>query len=350
MVTTTSPGVAHGPQGKSPIRWPRLVPSIAIVLLALLIAGCSLIGEFPGGTQSVQTRGSQPPPTSLGTGESPTTTTKDGVELAIQLQSAAVTSGGSVTADVTLRNLRSTSLVYGVQWCGAPAALSVALPMPLQPAGKTWSDVPGQLKQFAFEQGTGPGGGPATAPRDTSADQGCSPGDDGDEATLAPGAAVERTVTWRAQIVAGVPALPGSVSFSLSALVDPTGAPPSYPPNYKGPLASWAKSYTEIALSGSLTIEASGPPLISEGQALDSLLADKPFETWLATQPASTWDIVNVFLEDGSGGGTILPHGPSWEIDVFRERGVARNFALGFVDPFSGQLRSVNYCNAPCDR
>ena len=36
-------------------------------------------------------------------------------------------------------------------------------------------------------------------------------------------------------------------------------------------------------------------------------------------------------------------------IDLFRELGVSRNWAIGFVDPFTGKLRHLSFCTAPCD-
>jgi hypothetical protein len=46
----------------------------------------------------------------------------------------------------------------------------------------------------------------------------------------------------------------------------------------------------------------------------------------------------------------IVPEAPSWEIDLFREIGVPRNWAIGFVDARTGDLVSVTYCDVPCDR
>jgi hypothetical protein len=46
----------------------------------------------------------------------------------------------------------------------------------------------------------------------------------------------------------------------------------------------------------------------------------------------------------------IVPAGASWDIELFRERGVPRNWAIAYVDPFKSVVRSVTYCNSPCDR
>jgi hypothetical protein len=45
-----------------------------------------------------------------------------------------------------------------------------------------------------------------------------------------------------------------------------------------------------------------------------------------------------------------MPKGPAWEIDLFREMGVPRHWAIAFVDPFDASLISVTYCNIPCAR
>ena len=45
-----------------------------------------------------------------------------------------------------------------------------------------------------------------------------------------------------------------------------------------------------------------------------------------------------------------MPAGASWEIDLFREIHVKRNWAIGFVDARTGKVRSVTFCNIPCDR
>jgi len=36
-------------------------------------------------------------------------------------------------------------------------------------------------------------------------------------------------------------------------------------------------------------------------------------------------------------------------IELFRENGVPRNWAIAFVQPFTGDLK-LNFCNVPCDR
>jgi hypothetical protein len=69
---------------------------------------------------------------------------------------------------------------------------------------------------------------------------------------------------------------------------------------------------------------------------------------WLTEQPESTWSQVNMLLGNFVAT-SVVPAGPSWELDLFREQGGPRNFALAFVDPFTGAVK-VNLCEVPCSR
>ncbi|MBA2700349.1 MAG: hypothetical protein H0U58_01440 [Chloroflexi bacterium] len=52
---------------------------------------------------------------------------------------------------------------------------------------------------------------------------------------------------------------------------------------------------------------------------------------------------------DSTGAAQATVPGPSWESDLFRESGVPRNWASGLVDPFTGKLQNLTFCNTPCD-
>ncbi len=93
-----------------------------------------------------------------------------------------------------------------------------------------------------------------------------------------------------------------------------------------------------------------GRPLATAGEAIDAALADEKFATWLADLPTQTWSNANLFLTSQSRAEGILPAGPAWELDLFREAGVPRHWAIAFIDPFDATLISVHYCDIPCDR
>jgi hypothetical protein len=161
---------------------------------------------------------------------------------------------------------------------------------------------------------------------------------------------MDASLTWSAMLVDGVPAPPGEVPFAVVASYDPIGEPPSYPPDHEGPPAMWSPVYQQLTVTGTIEIVGEVREVLSAGQAVDAMLSDTEFLNWLATQPSSAWSVVNVFLQNPGMGQGIVPAGPSWEIDVFREIDVPRNWAIGFVDAYSGRLLNVEYCNDPCDR
>ncbi len=279
----------------------------------------------------------------------PLAATDAGLSMTATLSATDVAPGGSLRINVTIRNDRTAPVTLALGPCGAPATMSVTVPMPTAPAGRTWNGIAGEFKSFALEQANGNGGAPPTLPFSSYAT--ASPcNQDATETTLDPGRTVVAKLTWKAELVAGVAALPGPVTFEVSVGHDPVGGPPSYPPGYKGPLASWFKTYQQLTVGGSIDISGPSPDVVTVGEALDSMLADHRFAAWLSEQPASTWSVANVLLQNIGEAQGIIPAGPSWEVDLFREVGVPRNWAIGFVDPHTGDLRNLTMCNVPCDR
>ncbi len=155
---------------------------------------------------------------------------------------------------------------------------------------------------------------------------------------------------WKAEIVPGVAALAGTVPFTVTVGFDQQNGPPSRPPDDTGPPGSWVAMYKQLEVTGTLEIVGSGPALASTGEVIDSILADRKYARWLAEQPRATWSNANLFLTSSPNGEGIVPAGPSWDLDLFREVGVPRHWAIAFIDPFDASVRSVTYCDVPCDR
>ncbi len=278
-------------------------------------------------------------------------TAKDGVTLTVTTTASTVAAGGNVTIILSLGNDRSTPLVYAVGQCGEVGSLTVTVPLPLDPPGKTWTGVEAWFKDRALSSGQAGGGVPATAPlaeyvRASPCPEVPPPNF---EATLAPGATVSSTFTWSAEIIPGLDALAGPVQFVASAGFDRQNGPPSYPPDYNGPLGSWFPVYRQVAMDGAIEVAHGSQAPLSIGQAVDGLLADSKFTAWLRSQPAGTCEQLNVLPTSGQGGSIFKP-GPNWEIDLFCETGVPRHWAIAGVDPFTAEVRSLTFCNVPCDR
>jgi hypothetical protein len=271
-----------------------------------------------------------------------------GLTMTADLDRAVVAPGGTLTVTARVRNDRPTPVTYGVELCGSPVAMTVPLALPLDPPGRTWTGIEGAFKTYALTSGYGPGGVPATKPADTQVPAVPCDGFQGLR-TLAPGTTISSTLRWPAEITPGVPALPGEAHFELVFLHDPAGGPPSVAPDYTGPLGSWFYTYQQITLDGTFLISGPTKPTLTAGQAIDALLADAVFAKWLAQKPEATWSNANLFLESGPET-KYQPKGAAWDIELFRESGVPRNFARAYVDPSDGHVMLLDICDAPCPR
>lgn len=276
-------------------------------------------------------------------GSSPSTSASDdGVVLSVQLDRTSVEPGGKVAVEVSIRNGRSTPVVYSVT-CDSAAIMSTTMPLPLSPSGRSWTGVEADLKMDAL--GWGPLGDDSPNNQQTFTYGGSCLGFEG-ERSLAAGHTITSTMVWSAEYVADVPALPGDVPFTVTFAHDRTNGPPTYPPGYKGPIGSWVQMYKQLSVTGHIQVVGTAPRLLTKGQAIDAALSDPRFSAWLHEEPESTWSVVNMGLGNFPAT-TVDPGGPNWELDLFRENGVARNFANASVDPTSGVVK-LYICDRPC--
>ena len=273
----------------------------------------------------------------------------DGLSLTVTLDRRTIAPGQVVTFTATFRNDGNVPMDYPVPWCGGAASASVSVALPHQPVGKRWSGIAQVFKDYVLTEAYGPGGVPALEP--ITKDVPAAPCRDGQfEDLLQPGGAIMSRMPWKAEIVPDVAALAGTVPFTVTAGYDRQNGPPSYPPDYKGPRGSWFPIYKQLAVTGTVEIVGDGRPLAGPGEVIDSILANRKFANWLTEQPRETWSNANLFLTSSTQGEGIIPAGPSWELDLFREMGVPRHWAIAFIDPFDASVRSVTYCDIPCDR
>ena len=273
------------------------------------------------------------------------TGTDDALSLSAQLDRTRVEPGGKVTVEITIHNGRTSPVIYSVT-CDSAATMATNLPFLLEPAGRTWPGIEGDLKEAALGRSS-LNGETGNQMQTTTYSGSCDSGFQG-ERTLDPGETITSALVWSADFVSGVPAVPGDVPFTITFDHDPLNGPPTYPPGYKGPLDSWVQEYKQLNVTGHIEIVGQAPSLLSKGQAVDAVLADPRLARWLTEQPESTWSTVNMLLQN-YGATSIVPAGPNWELDVFREKGVPRNFVLAFVDPYTGAVQ-LDFCEAPCAR
>jgi hypothetical protein len=336
---------------------PSLAAAVAVVVVAAVVGGSRT--DRPGVSPAASARASDTtavvPSSSIGPVVSIDPThleaTDNGLTLTVDLDRAEVAPGGTVTATATIRNGRATPVIVGADQCGAAVAMTGSVQTPTDPEGRTWDGIAGEFKAFALSSAMGPGGGPAAEARVVYAKRAAALCREGSmEQSLAAGASETVDLTWTAEIVAGVPALPGDVQLDLVAGHDPEGEPPSHPPGQRGPIASWFRTWQRLEVNATIRIVGDAPRILSLGEAVDAMLGSRHFQSWLALQPKRTWSGTNVFLQNNGKAEGIVPAGPSWEVDLFREIGVPRNWAIGFVDPTSGKVLSLEICDDPCLR
>ena len=335
-------------RGRSPARSVVLKAATALVLTAFA-ASCTVASPqdtlSPGG-------GASPPgnPASSPAGPGATFVAEaDGYTLSVTVDRMVVAPGDTVTFTSSFHNGTAEPIDLAGRGCSAAGSIHLEVAMPREPFGRTWTGIAGEFKDYVLSQGMGPGIVPALDPLSIPAR--AMPCVDGDfDGTLEPGGTVTGSLTWRAEIVRGVTALPGDISFTAAAGYDQQNEAPSYPPGYTGIRGSWTPMFKQLTVAGHLTMTGGAPAIKGPGEAIDALLGDPAFATWLAEQPSSTWTNANLFLVSMPKAEGIMPAGPSWKINLFREIGVPRHWAIGFVDPFEGSLRSVTYCDIPCDR
>lgn len=315
------------------------------VLLAVVAASLAACGSSvsPAPASGLTSPVSAPSSTSF-------SATDDGLTLAVSFDSVTVAPGGPVIAHVTVTNDRPNAVVYGRQQCGSPATMVVRLDLQLEPAGLRWTGIAGTFKQYALTQGYGAAGVKATDPVPVAIPLiPCGPAHG--DGTLDARASLTTSLTWKAEIVDGVAALPGTVPFTITFDHDPLPRPsqPTAPPSPTPfrPPGLWIEQYHHLAVDGNLQIAGPAPKIVSAGEAIDALLANGGFADWLAKQPESSWANANLFLESYPTAEGITPAGPSWDIELFRN---PRNFAIAHIDPFTDVVRSINYCNIPCSR
>ena len=267
-----------------------------------------------------------------------------GLSLTASLDRTTVEPGGTVAITVTVHNGRTTPAGYYAS-CPGSTIMATRLPLLLEPTGLSWSGTKAAFKADAL------GGTSVTGESDNSIGSSiysatCSPGNA--YRTLGPGETIQTHLVWLASLVKGVPALTGDVPFTIT-FVGLSGYPPAFPTRPPGPLGLmiWPPDPSMLHVSGHIEIAGQASKLLSKGQVIDAALANPQFASWLAEEPSSTWSIINVVLE--SDGGGYGPAGPTWLIEVFRERGVPRNFALAFIDPYTGAVQ-MNTCESPCSR
>lgn len=323
----------------------------ALTLVGTLIVGCTVA---PGADSSASSASAEVSPAGDSGGANASATDPmplhaeaDGYTLDVTADRTTVAPGETVHLTATFTNGTTSPIDYSGSPCSAMSG-STTVALPVEPEGRSWTGIRQEFKTYALTNGFGPGGVPALDPVSIPME---TPACDGPwESELAAGDSISSPLRWTADIVPDIGALPGEAPFTISVGYDRQNGPPSYPPDYTGVHASWFPMYKQLTVQGTFQVVGNGRPVISAGQAVDAVLGDGMFARWLAQSPARTWSNANLFLGSSPKAERIIPKGPWWDVELFREVGVPRNWAIAYVDPFDAHVISVNYCDIPCDR
>ena len=301
-------------------------PRIRIGLLAIgfLAVACG------GGTGIAE----EPPP------EGAIVATLDGVTLTVVVDPNPVGKDADVRFVASLRNGRGTDVDYSPGGCGF-SDLHITIPVPWEPTGRTWTGREDWFKTFLLRSAYGPGGVPAGAPIDavllsTPCDE-STPADP----VLRPGEVLTVDFTRAIGNARRTYQHAATFAFSISADIDRQNDPPPVEPGNQRP-PRFFPEYRHVAAQGELTIDGQPTDLLTAGEAIDVLLEDGRYATWLNAQEPGTCETANLFLD------TLPPANGStvWFIQLMCETGVPRHDGFGAVDAVTGEIRRLDLQDA----
>lgn len=303
----------------------------AVVVIGAAVGLRVVMNPTAGGGASIDPT---PPPSDRAT--TPLVGSDGDIQVSIELDRAVVRSGGAVTMTITITNTGSKQARYALGPCGSVSTMVARLPDLPDAAGASWSGLQARAKAFLLIVGAPPAPAEIWVDADPTT---CSRAGDAVRA-LSAGKRDVSTVTWTPSYVPGVPVPEGEVFFRVTVRHGP--APTAA-------IASSTDGFRAIEVEGTIVVEKGTPGPISAAEAADTVLGDSRFAEWLKATSPDDWRVGHVFLVyiDTQQQG-IVPPGPSWEVDFFRGDGPGQEWAIGFVDPSSGALRSLTLCDASC--
>jgi hypothetical protein len=264
-----------------------------------------------------------------------------GLKVVAALDRLEVAGGGTVEVDLRIENTRATDVLF-LEPCD-DQAMTVSVRVRNDPIGHDWTGIGATFKAYSLAEGAGSPmeSSTRTATRIAARPDAChAPRQAGTDdsfpiAVIAAGTTYQTRLRWTAEIVRGVAAIPGPAPFSIQIAYDPEAA------------ARGMIHAETLAVSGSITVVEGAPTGVSSGEALDAVIADPTFATWLRKQRPASWANANLYLQPAAIGVKVLPAVPYWAVELFRE---PRNWAIFYVDAMSGAVLKGSFCNIPCDR
>ncbi len=284
------------------------------------------------------------PPANLGANRPPGAVESrlDDVVLTVVVEPNPVPAGELPIFRAELRNDRGEEVDLSSGGC-AFADLRVSIPTPWEPTGRTWSGREGWFKTYLMEHAYGPGGVAAFSPIDAILIS--TPCEEATRDVLQPGESLTADFSRAIGNFMTTHSHAATMAFSITVDLDRQNDPPPIEPGYTGIPPRFFPEYRHLSASGEVTI--GGPPaaVVSAGEAIDVLLDDSRFTTWLNEQPPATCETANLFLDSGQP----IEAGAVWYIDLYCETGVPRHYAFAQVDAATREIRRLEICEPPCE-
>ena len=314
------------------------------LLVPLLVAliGCT----SPSAVPSVDPGGAASPDSSTGAARPDAAfhAEQAGLRLTATFDRLQVERGGTVHVQLTLQNGRMAAARFE-EPCDT-GAMIVDVTVPSEPIGRQWDGIAAAFKTYVLEQSMGsPMESSIRTPMKTLARaMPCHAAVDKQDPqipmatyeAIPAGGTYETVLTWTAELVRDLPAGPGDVPFSVQVQYD------------QEPAGGGMVKAETLEVTGTITITPGGDaPVVTAGEAIDAVLDDDAFSTWLAKQPRKAWENANLFLQPAAVGVAALPEVPYWDVELFRE---PRNWAILYVNAKSGAILKSLYCDIPCDQ
>jgi hypothetical protein len=329
-----------------------------LLVLALGASACSSRGpaaqDTNGGDQLTSGPGAGGAPTigpapSHGPDAPPTVSTGDivatidGVSLTVHVDPNPVQRGEDVTVIATLRNDRATAVDYSAGACGF-SSLRATFPIPWHPTGRTWTGSEGRFKDFVLNNATSGSGVAAWAPITTELLS--EPCDETTSELLMPGEV--RTADFTGGVASALGTYPhaATMTFSIEAQIDRQNDPPTNEPGYTGIPPRFFPIYTTLVAEGVVAIEGPTTDLLTAGEAIDVLLENDEFATWLNDQEPGACPSANLFLSDGPPPDYEYV---AWLIQLICQTGENSYDGHGWVDAETGDIVRLEVCPPTCD-
>ncbi|MGH2456405.1 MAG: hypothetical protein ACRDHD_09130 [Candidatus Limnocylindria bacterium] len=247
------------------------------------------------------------------------TVERDGIRMTLELDRSRTSFEERVWAELTIENIGPDSIFWGHSGTCAWAGQVLAVPEDRVPVPYGRTDWPGELGILKNITVLDRAPDLAFAPEafvDSEGTMGCTT--DYVSSELPPGEVIRSRFAWDSVGVNGMPARPGTYAAVATFTYEGRGS--SRPINPAAP--------PEVAIQLPLAVDGTDAPALAPGQAVDAVLADSRFTSYLANAPRSRWTGSQIAWQDGTWVMALGLEGPSEAI-------VAR------VDPVTGSVASV---------